>query len=413
LRIGFDFVYDFFNPLAYFADLLILCLLLVPAYRLLPSEGMRRALLILAGIYLLFVVAPRLVVLYVPFWILAWAALHLLARTPEGRRRQAVLAGAVLAVLAPLVLWKLFPTEFIAWLGVTLHGLIAAGSARLAEVDFVKDVFIPVGLSFAVFRAVDLFVQVHIGLLAAPSLGAVLFYGFFPPAFVVGPLVEMQELSATSPAGEMRNDVVIGVQRVVIGLVKLVVLTAPLQWSLVMIRHFDQYGPGTLVGGLVAFTWFFYLNFSGYSDIALGSARLFGFRLKENFDFPFFQADLQRFWASWHMSLTRFAQRNIFMPAGGYRKQRQYVAVLATMLVIALWHDVSLPLLIFGLYHGAGLALLRFLQTKDLTVQKTLGTGRGARLVAVLGTYIFVALSFPLLVLPGGQLVAFYRQLLP
>ena len=413
MRIGFDFPYDFFNPLAYFADLLVLCLVLVPAYRLLRHEGARRVLLTLTGLSLLFVTAPRLLAFYVPFWILTWAALRFLARTREGYGRQGVLWASVLALLLPLALWKLFPPEFIVWLNVTLHRLISVGGGLTAEVDFVRDVFIPVGLSFAVFRALDLLVQVHIGLSSAPTLRDVLFYGFFPPAFVVGPLVEMQELAAPSPPGETRDDLVIGAQRVVIGLVKLLVLTAPLQWSLVMVRHFDQYGSAALLGGLVAFTWFFYLNFSGYSDLALGISRLFGFRLKENFDFPYFQADLQRFWASWHMSLTRFAQRNIFVPLGGFRKRRHYVALLATMLVIALWHDLSIPLLLFGLYHGAGLALLRFLQSRNLTMQQALGTGPGARVVSVLGTYAFVALSFPLLVLPGRQVVAFYRQLLP
>ena len=89
--------------------------------------------------------------------------------------------------------------------------------------------------------------------------------------------------------------------------------------------------------------------------MAIGSARLLGFRLAPNFNNPYLKTNPQDFWNSWHMSLTRFAQRNVFVPMGGMRARTQYVAIVATMMVIALWHDLSIPLVIFGLYHSAGL----------------------------------------------------------
>ena len=92
---------------------------------------------------------------------------------------------------------------------------------------------------------------------------------------------------------------------------------------------------------LIMFAWYFYFNFSGYSDMAIGSARVFGFRLAPNFNNPYLKTNPQDFWNSWHMSLTRFAQRNVFVPMGGMRARTQYVAIAATMMVIALWHDLS------------------------------------------------------------------------
>ena len=91
---------------------------------------------------------------------------------------------------------------------------------------------------------------------------------------------------------------------------------------------------------LFVFALYFFFNFSGFSDVAIGSARLYGFRLKPNFDNPYMKTNPQAFWNSWHMSLTRFAQRNVFVPLGGMRPQHQYRAIFATIMVIALWHDL-------------------------------------------------------------------------
>jgi alginate O-acetyltransferase complex protein AlgI len=160
---------------------------------------------------------------------------------------------------------------------------------------------------------------------------------------------------------------------------------------------------------LFMYTWFFYLNFAAFSDMAIGFARLFGFKLKENFSFPFQQKNIADFWNSWHMSLSRFAQRNVYVPMGGYRQQTQYFAILATIMVIALWHDLTLGMLLFGLYHGVGLLAHRFYSSRRSDSGHATGTVSAVgRMVA---TYVFVTGSFPLLVLPLEQAMQFYRAL--
>ena len=99
---------------------------------------------------------------------------------------------------------------------------------------------------------------------------------------------------------------------------------------------------------LALFAWYFYFNFSGFSDMAIGCARLLGFKLAPNFNNPYMKTNPQDFWNSWHMSLTRFAQRNVFVPMGGMRARTQYPAIVATMMVIALWHGLSIPLVSSG-----------------------------------------------------------------
>ena len=160
---------------------------------------------------------------------------------------------------------------------------------------------------------------------------------------------------------------------------------------------------------LFLYMWFFYLNFAGYSDLAIGTARLLGFRLKENFSWPYFRRNIAEFWNNWNMSLSRFAQRNAFVPLGGYRPRTQYVALFATIMVIALWHDISIAMVLFGCYHGFALIVHRFLQGRRADAPEPGPLGAWGRIVA---TNLFVMLSFPLLVLPIGAALRFYAALI-
>ena len=112
------------------------------------------------------------------------------------------------------------------------------------------------------------------------------------------------------------------------------------------------------------------------------------------------------------MSLTRFAQRNVFVPAGGYRARTQYRAIFATMLVIALWHDLSVGMLIFGGYHAGGIIGQRLWQARSGTPLSTRVGPLPSAFARGLGTYVFVGLSFPLLVIPSAELSTYYLALL-
>ena len=108
------------------------------------------------------------------------------------------------------------------------------------------------------------------------------------------------------------------------------------------------------------------------------------------------------------MSLTRFARRNVFVPLGGMRQRSQYLAIAATMMVIALWHDISIPLVLFGVYHTCGLIGARLLnEVRPAAAEPTvlLQTGKAILL------FVFVTLSLPLLTLRLGEIAPFYRAL--
>jgi D-alanyl-lipoteichoic acid acyltransferase DltB (MBOAT superfamily) len=150
------------------------------------------------------------------------------------------------------------------------------------------------------------------------------------------------------------DDVKYGLYRILAGLVKVFALAAALEpWSGVFSAYDRPFWQ--LWVALYVFAVYFYLNFAGYSDLAIGTGRLFGMVLPENFRMPLIAKNPQLFWSRWHGSLSRFAQRYIFMGLGGVRAERRALALFMTIMTIALWHEFSKSYVLYGLYHGTGL----------------------------------------------------------
>lgn len=371
---------------------------------------MRRCLLAGTGMYLLYFIAPRLLLFYLVFWGLAFLLQNLVARFSQGRFSFPLLLVTVAVMLAPMLLWKIVGDDFVLLFNlITNHG-IQLFSEWIWEIDLIRKIIIPVGISFATFRAIDLLIKTYVGRISKLTFDRVFFFGFFPAVQIVGPIIEYEEIQRQGDAlyTFAPEDILEGSKRIASGFFKIFLLAFWLRDSTHVFELFDSMQTWKIWVSLIMFTWYFYLNFSGYSDIAIGAARLFGYVLKENFSYPYFKSNIQEFWNHWHMSLTRFAQRNIFVPFGGYRPRTQYRAILATMMVIALWHDITWPLVLFGLCHGMGLVAHRsYLGLKGYT-----SFPQWPDYVSRLITYLFVTISFPLLFLPINKLTEFYLAMI-
>ena len=175
------------------------------------------------------------------------------------------------------------------------------------------------GCRFRPFAQSMLLVKSYVGVLNAQPPDKVVAFGFFGPVLMAGPIAEYEEFENSKRAGasESPDDVLIGAARIGLGLIKIWGIAWILEPSQAIFKAQDTNTVAVFWFSLIVFTWYFYINFSGYADCAIGIARLGGVRLKENFANPDFQTSPQAFWASWHMSLTRFAQRNVFVPLGG------------------------------------------------------------------------------------------------
>ncbi len=393
-----------FNSISFFIDLIAATILLAPLLAFIPNKAIQQALLSTFGLWLLFSIAPRLALFFALFWIGVTIAQNLLALSTQKKIIGIPVFVSLLGiVLAPMVIWKIWEEPFSEKFNLWGNDLIEILSYDLWTIDLASQIIIPIGLSFAVFRAADLLIKTHLELIPRLNPLKILSYGLFPPVQIAGPIIEYEETETRNQPSP--QDLADGIKRILFGFLKVLILAALLKESVEIFTAYDQHHFYMSWLMLLAYSWFFYLNFSGYSDLAIGTSRLLGYRLKENFDFPYFRTNISEFWAHWHMSLTRFAQRNVFVPLGGYRAQTQYIAILATIMVIALWHDISLGMILFGLYHGAGLCAHRFVSGKGWFAG-------GPKPVKMLLTYLFVLLSFPLLAVPLDKATGFYLSLI-
>lgn len=397
-----------FNTITWFLNLLALFVFVLPVYYLVPRVAVQQCLLILTGAALFFFVAPRMLLFCLLYWSLVFVLHRLVARATNTRTGRPLFAMSLLIALLPMLLWKLLPVPFYDVTNLYGHLALWLTWPTVGQIDAAKPILAVAGLSYATFRAVDLIIQTHLRIIPAQRLRAFWTYALFPPIQVVGPIAEFREICAEHESAKRYDpeNIAAGGWQLFTGIVKVYVLAYPLSPSVQIFQSFDVNATRVLWWELLCFLGYFYLNFAGFSDIAIGLARLLGYTLRGNFDWPYLQPNIQAFWNHWHMSLTRFAQRNVYIPAGGYRKRTQYRAIIATMMVIALWHDISLSFVIFGLYHAAGLCLHRWWSQRP---------GANARtprpVAAVLATFVFVGLSFPLIVLPPPLILPYYGHL--
>lgn len=398
--------YDSFD---WFSSLLPLVIVLIPALLLLRRGGARRAVFTLVGAYLLFLVAPRLALFHLVFWLVVAALQPLIASVGERRHGLWALWGGLAVTLAPMLAWKIWPAEFVIDTNVWTNAVFRSTNDLVESIDFTAAIVAPIGLSFSSFRAADLLVKSNLGIVDRLTPGRVLAYGLFPPLLVVGPIASYDEVANTleRPVPVHRERALAGAAQILTGLFKVFVLAYLLSWSADIFVLFPDNAPWRIMLALTAFTWFFYVNFAGYSDIAIGTGRLLGADLRPNFDSPYLTTTPASFWNSWHISLTRFLRTNVFMAMVGRRAERQYAATIVTMLLIGLWHSVTWASAVFGLYHGVFLVGHRLLAQR-----RPAATQPAWRWVKPVFVFVWFGLSLPLLQLGLADAVDFYRAML-
>ncbi len=226
--------------------------------------------------------------------------------------------------------------------------------------------FLPLGISFFTFEFYHYAWDRQAGKTESGSLSEYLAFILFFPTMVAGPIKRYQDFLPklrAKPTGWGR-DWERGGTRILTGLVKkFAVADLMTAWTDHLNgRDILQAHRGTLLLWIFAYGIKIYADFSGYSDIAIGSARLFGIRVPENFDWPYGRRNIQRFWQCWHISLTRWLMDYIYIPMGGSRvvSWRIYLNLMVVMLVSGLWHGAGLNFVVWGLVHGVMLALHRF-----------------------------------------------------
>jgi alginate O-acetyltransferase complex protein AlgI len=299
----------------------------------------------------------------------------------HGRRKGRARLPLAFAVAFDLAI--LFVFKYADWLwSVVGQGLVSLGwlaappapllsflpedsSLRTVLLDDHGRIRLPIGVSFFTFQALSYVVDVWRGEVAAQrSVLTFAVYKALFPQLIAGPIVRYKDVATQFAARVItRASFAEGVRRFVIGLAKKMLvanvcaqacdqvflipaleLTTPLAWL-----------------GIVCYSLQIYFDFSGYSDMAIGLGRMFGFTFLENFQYPYIARSVTEFWRRWHISLSSWFRDYLYIPLGGNRisATRTYVNLLIVFVLCGLWHGASFTFLAWGLYHGLFLVLER------------------------------------------------------
>jgi alginate O-acetyltransferase complex protein AlgI len=242
----------------------------------------------------------------------------------------------------------------------------SAASAALGGPAFhLKAIALPLGISFLTFHGISYLVDIRRGDAPAANgfLDTLLYLAFFPK-LIAGPIVKYQDFAAQLGARRpAREDLAAGMQRIVVGLAKKTILAGTLETTVnqVFVLPFGQLTPAVAWLGVAAYALQLYLDFSGYSDMAIGLARLFGFRFQENFNYPYVSKSITEFWRRWHISLSIWFRDYLFFPLGANRRgnARGYLNLLIVFVLCGFWHGANWTFLAWGLWQGVFLVLER------------------------------------------------------
>jgi D-alanyl-lipoteichoic acid acyltransferase DltB (MBOAT superfamily) len=264
-------------------------------------------------------------------------------------------------------------------------------------------VVLPVGISFYTFQSMSYIVDVYRREVepAADPLDFALFVAFFPH-MVAGPIMHSRDLlpQMQRPRRMRWDEIASGFHLAMWGLFKKVVVADNLAAVANPIFAREHgFAPGVVHLGALAFAFQIYCDFSGYTDVARGVARIMGFRLMDNFHHPYFATCITDFWRRWHISLSTWLRDYLYVPLGGNRhgEWKTYRNLALTMLLGGLWHGAAWHFVLWGAYQGALLVVERLTFGRRLIVDlRELRTwpARLLGLARVLVTFHFVCLGW-------------------
>jgi D-alanyl-lipoteichoic acid acyltransferase DltB (MBOAT superfamily) len=262
----------------------------------------------------------------------------------------------------------------------------------------IADIVLPLGISFFTFQKIALLVDAYQGKLRRlDPLGFLLFVSFFPQ-LIAGPIVHHSEVMPqfARRRGARPDELALGLTILGIGLAKKVLLadTLALHASPVFAAASDGHGPGfaTAWSAALAYTLQLYFDFSGYCDMAVGAALLFGIRLPLNFTSPYKATSVIEFWRRWHMTLSRFLKDYLYVPLGGNRKgpTRRHLNLFLTMLLGGLWHGAGWTFIVWGALHGVYLIANHGWRAARQRLGWAHPQGRAGRIATQLSTFLAI-----------------------
>jgi len=318
-----------------------------------------------------------------------------LAKYDDPRRRKQLVTVSVVLNLGMLAVFKY--TNFFLEMGVYTGNLFGA------DLTFTRlDIILPAGISFYTFQTLSYTIDIYRGKLQPERsfLRFALFVAYFPQ-LVAGPIVRASDFLpqthkkpffSTQQASRAMWLIAIGIFKKVVVADTLGVDIVERVWNnTALVSSWD------VLLGVYAYTMQIYMDFSAYSDIAIGSALLFGYQLPDNFDRPYMATSVQDFWRRWHKTLGSFLRDYIYYPLGGGRGSnlRVYFNLFVTFILIGFWHGANVAFLLYGLGHAIAMSINRWVRKRRDEKALTLGIwGTVWRVFLTLNFVVFMRVLF-------------------
>ncbi len=329
---------------------------LLALYFLCPKPA-RNVLLLLASLWFYAWGEPALVVLMLISTGMNYAFGYWVGNARDQKTAKGLVAVAVALNLSFLVYFK-----YAGFLIESLNTLLAFLAAPTLDRP---DVTLPIGISFYTFQAMSYVIDVYRGQAEAERnpINVALYIALFPQ-LIAGPIVRYVDVAAQIKDRTIAADGFgYGIQRFIVGLGKKMLLanSAASVADAVFDIPDSQLSFGVAWLGILCYTIQIYFDFSGYSDMAIGLGRMFGFRFLENFNYPYIAQSVTEFWRRWHISLSSWYRDYLYIPLGGNRCSpwRASLNLMIVFVLCGLWHGASWNFAVWGIYHGAFLMLER------------------------------------------------------
>ncbi len=331
-----------------FSSLAFLCVFLPIVFlvdRVLPTTGAKNAALIVASLLFYAYGEPVLVLLMLASTFMNFLFGKLVASDDQ----RAAKLWVVVAVVVNLGLLGVFKYSNMAV--STVNAVFGLGIP-------LPNIPLPLGISFYTFQALSYVIDVYRhDVEPQHHYTRVLLYVSFFPQLIAGPIVKYHDIEKEMASRNATiSDVAQGFRRFSLGLAKKVLVANTMAATADALYALPQTVLNAPGAWLAAFAYMLqiYFDFSGYSDMAIGLGRAFGFHFKENFDHPYASTSIKEFWRRWHMSLSTWLKEYLYIPLGGNRKGRARASInrIIVFFLCGLWHGASWTFVVWGLLHG-------------------------------------------------------------
>lgn len=344
-----------------FSSLTFICIFLPITYILhtiIPSIKVKNIILVIASLLFYAYGEPVYVLLMLLSTIINYLSAFLIDKYKS--HKKPILILNVILNIGILCVFKY--TGFI----VTSINSITGIGLKIPEIS------LPIGISFFTFQALSYVIDVYYDRVDMQRnyLKVLLYISFFPQ-LIAGPIVKYRDISAEIDNRSCNaSETAVGLRRFICGLAKKVIIANTMGTVADAIYDIVPNEAGALAAwlGAIAYMLQIYYDFSGYSDMAIGLGKMFGFHFKENFIYPYGATSIQDFWRKWHISLSSWFKEYVYIPLGGNRKGKARTCLnrIIVFLLTGLWHGASWTFVIWGLFHGFFLLLEEVVPIKKL-----------------------------------------------